>query len=82
MLLTPQFKFLALSEAKVKEGAFDVTQIPKLMKYAAFTNTKNDVEIQAWNAFLEINKKFLGKVKYLRYEEIIENMLGKLRVLG
>jgi hypothetical protein len=82
MLLTPQFKFLALSEAKVKEGAFDVPQIPKLMKYAAFTNTKNDVERQAWNAFIEIIKKFLGKVKNLSYKEIIENMLETLRVLG
>jgi hypothetical protein len=36
MLLTPQFKFLALLEAKVKEEAFDLPLIPKLMKYASF----------------------------------------------
>jgi hypothetical protein len=52
MLLTPQITFLALFEAKVKEGIFDVPQIPKLMKDAAFTNTKNDIECQAWNAFI------------------------------
>jgi hypothetical protein len=82
MLLTSQFKFLVLLEAKVKEGAFDLPQIPKLVKYAAFTNTKNDVEHQPWNAFIEIFKKFLRKVKVFRYKEIIENMLEKMRVLG
>jgi hypothetical protein len=52
MLLTPQIKFLVLYESKVKEGVFDVPQIPKLMKDAAFTNTKNDIEQQAWNTFI------------------------------
>jgi hypothetical protein len=49
---TPQIKFLVLYEAKVKEGVFDVPQTPKLMKDAAFTNTKNDIERQARNAFI------------------------------
>ena len=51
------------------------------MKDAAFTNTMNDMESQALNAFTEVAKKFLGDVKDPRYEEIVENMLGKLRVL-
>jgi hypothetical protein len=52
------------------------------MKDAAFTNTMNDIERQALNAFTVVVKKFLGDVKGLRYKEIVENMLGKLRVLG
>jgi hypothetical protein len=52
MLLTPHIKFLALFEVKVKAGVFDVPQIPKLMKDTAFTNTQNDIERQAWNAFI------------------------------
>ena len=75
-------KFLALSEAEVKEGIIDGPQIRKLMKRAAFTNTMNDVERQALKAFTEVVKKFLGDVRDVRYKEIVENMLGKLRVLG
>jgi len=75
-------KFLALSEAEVKEGIIDGQQIRKLMKDAAFTNTMNDVERQALNAFTEVVKKFLGDVKNPRYKKIVENMLEKLRVLG
>jgi hypothetical protein len=66
----------------VKEGIIDGQQIRKLMKDAAFTNTMNDVERQALNAFTEVAKKFLGDVKDPRYKEIVENMLGKLKVLG
>jgi len=51
MILTTQIKFLALSEAKEK-GVSDVPHIPKLMKDAAFTNTQNDIECQARNAFI------------------------------
>jgi hypothetical protein len=75
-------KFLALSEAEVKEERVDGQQIIKLMKGAAFTNTMNDVERQALNVFTEVVRKFLGYVKDPRYKEIVENMLGKLRVLG
>jgi len=56
-------------------------KIRKLMKEAAFTNTMNDVERQALNAFTEVVKKFLGDVKDPRYKDIVENMRGKLRVL-
>jgi hypothetical protein len=68
-------KFPALSEAKVKEGIYDGPQIQKLTKDAAFTNTMNDLEHHAWNAFIEVVKKFLGNVNDPRYKEIVKNML-------
>ena len=74
-------RFLALSEAEVKEGILDGQQSRKLMKDAAFTSTMNDVESQALNAFTEVVKKFLGDVKDPRYKETLENMLRELRVL-
>lgn len=80
MLLIPQIRFLALSEAKLK-GVFDVPQILKFMKDTTFTNTKNDVERQAWRAFIEVIKKFLLKVNVLRYKRFVENVLEELRVL-
>jgi len=66
----------------MKEEKIDGQQIRKLIKDAAFTNTMNDVEGQALNAFTEVAKKFLGNVKDPRYKEIIENMMQKLRVFG
>jgi hypothetical protein len=74
--------FLPLSEAEVKEGIIDEQQIRKPMKDAAFANTMKEVERQALNGFTEVVKKFLGDVKDPRYKAIVENMLGKLRVLG
>jgi hypothetical protein len=47
-------KFAALSEVKVKEGTFDGQQIRQLMKDTAFTDTMNDIELQAWNAFKDV----------------------------
>jgi hypothetical protein len=67
--------FFALSEAELKEGIIDGQQIRKLMKDAAFTNTMNDVESQALNAFTEVVKKFLVDVKDPRYKEIVGNTL-------
>jgi hypothetical protein len=40
----------------VKEGIFDGSQIRKLKKHAAFTNTMNDIQHQAWNAFIKVVK--------------------------
>jgi hypothetical protein len=51
------------------------------MKDAAFINKMNDVKCQAWNAFIEGVKNFLGDVNP-HYKEIVENMLEKLRVYG
>jgi hypothetical protein len=58
-------KFPALSKAEVKEGIFDGSQIQKLTKDATFSNAVNDVERQAWKAFIEFAKKFVGNVKIL-----------------
>jgi hypothetical protein len=75
-------KFAALSEAKMKEGILDGPQIRQLMKDTAFTGTMSDIELQAWNAFNDVVKKFLGNVKDLQYEKIVGNLLKKLQILG
>jgi hypothetical protein len=72
-------KFAALSEAKVKEGMFDGPQIRQLMKDTAFMS---DIELQAWNAFKDVVKKFLGNSKDPQCENIVGNMLEKLQILG
>jgi hypothetical protein len=52
------------------------------MKDTAFTDTMSDIELQAWNAFKDVVKKFLGNVEVPQYEKIVGNMLEKLQILG
>jgi hypothetical protein len=68
-------KFAALSEAKVKDGIFDGPQMRQLMKDTAFTGTISDIELEAWNVFNDVVKKFLGNVKDQQCEKILENIL-------
>jgi hypothetical protein len=39
------------------------------MKDTTFTDTMSDTELQAWNAFKDVFKKFLGNVKDPQYEK-------------
>jgi hypothetical protein len=66
----------------VKEGIFDGPQMQQLMKDTAFTDTMSDIELQAWNAFKDVVKKFLGITKDPQCEKIVGNMLEKLQILG
>jgi hypothetical protein len=75
-------KFAALSEAKVKEGMFDGPQIQQLMKNTAFNDDMSDIELQAWNAFKDVVKKFFGNAKDPQSEKIVGNMLEMLQILG
>jgi hypothetical protein len=74
-------KFAALSEAKVKDGMFDGPQIRQLMKDTAFIGTMSDIELQAWNAFKDVVKKFLGNAKDSQCEKIVGSMLENLQIL-
>jgi hypothetical protein len=71
-----------LSHAKIGEGIFDGPQIRKLMMDDSFTDTMTEIEEDAWNAFKEAVKKFLGNIKDLIYKEIVRNMLDKFKLLS
>jgi hypothetical protein len=80
VLCTP---FSSLSQAKIREGIFDGPQIRKLMMDDdSFTDTMTEIEEDAWNAFKEVVKKFLGSIKVPLYKEIVRNMLDKFKLLG
>jgi hypothetical protein len=72
-----------LSHAKIREGIFDGPQIRKLMMDDdSFADTMTKIEEDAWNAFKEVVKKFLGNIKNPIYKEIVRNMLDKFKLLG
>jgi hypothetical protein len=68
-------KFPLLSEAKVKESVFSDPQIRQLISESTFTNSMNDLELQAWGLFKEVIIRFLGKFKDLQYQQIVKNVL-------
>jgi hypothetical protein len=75
-------KFSSLSRAKIREGIFDGPQIRKLVMDDSFTDTMTEIEENAWNAFKEVVKKFLGDIKDFLYKEIVRNVLHKFKLLG
>ena len=84
---SPCFQYLctkvsSLSHAKIREGIFDGPQILKLMMDNSFTDTMTEIEEDAWNAFKEVVKKFLGNFKDPLYKEIVRNILDKFKLLG
>jgi len=48
----------------------------------SFTNTMTEIDEDAWNAFKEIMKKFLGNIKDSLYKETVRNMLDRFKLLG
>jgi hypothetical protein len=48
----------------------------------SITDTMTEIEEDAWNAFKEVVKKFLGNIKYPLCKDIIGNMLDKFKILG
>jgi hypothetical protein len=43
-----------------------------------FTDTVTEIEEDAWNAFKEVLKKFLGNIKDPLYKEIVRNILDQV----
>ena len=79
--------FSSVSEEKIKEMIFDGPQIRKLIKDPNFISSMNDVDANAWKAFVNVVINFLGNRKQDDYITLVENLLilynyrlmGKLR---
>ena len=74
--------FSGLTIEKLKAGIFHGPQIRELIRDAEFENTMNEVELQAWKAFVRVVKNFLGNKKARNYAELVTIMLTAFRNLG
>ena len=74
--------FPGLSEEKLKAGIFDGPEIRKMINDPNFSGSMNMIEKEAWFAFVDVVKKFLGNNKADDYEEIVERMLKSFQILG
>lgn len=75
-------KFPKLSDAKIKEGVFVGPDINKLIQDSSFTSSLNNIEKQAWNAFVDVTKNFLGNKKADDFSEKIKKMLDCYHKMG
>ena len=53
----------------LKVGIFDGPQIRQLIRDPEFVNSMNEVELEAWKAFVLVVKNFLGNNKVRNYAE-------------
>ena len=66
---------------KLKNGIFDGPQIRQPIIDAEFENSMNEVELEAWKAFVLAVKNFLVNSKARNYAELVNNMLIAFRNL-
>ena len=73
--------FPGLTMEKLKTCIFDGLQIRQLIRDPEFENSMNEVELEAWKAFVLVVKKFIGNNKARNYAELVNNMLTAFRNL-
>ena len=74
--------FPSLSEEKIKEVIFDGPQIRKLIKDPNSISSMNDVDANAWKAFVNVVINFLGNRKQDDYITLVDNLIKSLHALG
>ena len=65
-----------MSDAKLREGIFDGSQIRKLLKVSVFVTKMTSTEKRAWLSFKNVVKQFLGNVKspdWKEYSRMVDN---------
>ena len=67
---------------KLKVGIFDGPHIRQLIRDPEFEYSMNEVELEAWKAFVLVVKNFLGNNKARNYAEPVSNVLTAFRNLG
>ena len=48
----------------------------------SITDTMTEIEEDAWNAFKEVLKRFVGNIKDPLYKETVRNILDQFKLLG
>jgi len=75
-------KFPKISDAKIKEGILDGSQIRELLKDKEFEKRMTKKEKAAWQSFREVTKKFLGNTKDPNYVSIVDKMVKNFKNMG
>lgn len=68
-----------MSFEKIKAGVFDG---PHLVEDEHLIGTKSEIQKNAWLAFKNIAKDFLGNTRAQSYAEIVQQLLESFKLLG
>ena len=68
-------------QRKIKEVIFDGPQIRKLIKDPNSILSMNDVDANAWKAFVNVVINFLGNRKQDDYITLVDNLIKSLHAL-
>ena len=74
--------FPGLTMEKLKAGICDGPQIRQLIRDPEVENVMNEVELEAWKAFVLVVKNLLGNNKARNYAELVNNMLAAFQKPG
>ena len=74
--------FPGITVEKLKAGIFDDPQIRRLMNDRDFIKFMNDLEKNAWEAFVFVVNNFFGNRKSINYKELFKKLTRSFHVLG
>ena len=74
--------FPHMSFKKIKAGVFNGPDIQKLIHDEKFASFMTLDELNAWNAFVDVIKHFLGNKRADNYKNLVANMLECFRNIG
>lgn len=74
--------FPGLSYEKIKAGVFDGPQIRQLFRDEHFMGTMTELQKNAWFAFKNLAKHFLGNTRAQNYTEIVQQLLKSFEMLA
>ena len=75
-------KFSSVTMEKLKAGILDGPQIRELMRDDTLQDVMTLDERNAWHAFCEVVRIFLGNYKSSQYKSIVRNLLKTYKVIG
>ena len=67
---------------KIKAGVFDGPQIRKLMNDEDFIGSMNPREALAWQAFVDVERNFLGNNRSKNFVKIVKISFAKIQGIG
>jgi hypothetical protein len=74
--------FPHLSDAKIDAGIYNGPDIRKLVKDKKFAEMMDQVEKEAWTAFIDCIENFFGNIKSNNYLTIVRRLVDALKKLG
>jgi len=81
LYLVKKFKGI-VSEAKLKAGVLNGPQIRSLINDVDFSATLTTIENNAWLAFIDVVRNFLGNRRADNYKELVHRLLQTYHQLG